>query len=102
MQCLKTPKTKAAAGGRAARRNDLQDIRYHVREHLSRHFSTTAPKSFQWIGRISGPVVQELLGRILFALNYPTATDDEKAMLLYYVDGLERRLIDIRRGGVHG
>jgi len=43
--------------------------------------------------------IQVVLGTILFALCWPTATNDDRAALLQCVDGLERKVIDLRRGG---
>lgn len=48
---------------------------------------------------ISAPLLREHLGRILFALNWDTTSDLDRTILLMCVDGLERRLIDSKRGG---
>ena len=43
--------------------------------------------------------IKELLGDILLAVHWPNAGDEDRATLLLCVDGLERRLIDLRREG---
>jgi hypothetical protein len=47
---------------------------------------------------ISYPMIQEFLGWILIALNWSTTTNNDRVALLQYVDGLERKLIDLRNG----
>ena len=42
--------------------------------------------------------IKELLGCILITLHWPTVTENDRAILLKYVDGLERNLIDLRCG----
>jgi hypothetical protein len=74
-----------AAPARTARREEQHHIQLYTQAKCS--------------SSISGPLLRELLGRILFALCWPTVTDDERATLLQCVDGLERRLIDLKRGG---
>lgn len=53
--------------------------------------------------RASVLILQELLGRILFSFNWNTTSNSDNATLLLCVDGLGRRLIDLRcRGGLDG
>ena len=42
--------------------------------------------------------IKEVLGAILLALHWPNTSDEERATLFLYVDGLERKLIDLRPG----
>jgi len=42
--------------------------------------------------------VQETLGTILLALNWPGWSREDRATLLFCIDTLERRLIDLERG----
>jgi len=46
---------------------------------------------------ISSSMIQEILGWLLIALNWPSVTDSERTTMLRYADGLERYLIDLRR-----
>ena len=41
--------------------------------------------------------VQELLGTLLLALNWSGWSREDRAILLFWIDALERRLIDIKR-----
>ncbi len=43
--------------------------------------------------------IQELLGTLLLALNWPVWADEDRAILLRCIDCLERKLIDIKQGG---
>jgi hypothetical protein len=45
--------------------------------------------------------IKELLGCILISLHWPTVTENDKAILLKYADGLERKLIDLSCEEVH-
>lgn len=66
--------------------NELNQKRvYSHNEHLSRAFSRQQ--------------LQELLGRILFTLNWDATSESDRTILLMHVEGLERKLIDLRRGG---
>ena len=42
--------------------------------------------------------IQETLGTLLFALNWPGWADEDRATLLRCIDCLERKLIDIKHG----
>ena len=43
--------------------------------------------------------VKELLGETLVRLHWPTVSPYDEVTLLLCVDGLERKLIDLKRGG---
>lgn len=44
--------------------------------------------------------IKDLLGLILISLHWPTVTENDRAVLLKYADGLERKLIDLRCGEI--
>lgn len=45
--------------------------------------------------------IKELLGCILITLHWSTVTENDRAILLKYADGLERNLIDLRCEEAH-
>ena len=49
---------------------------------------------------ISRVAIQEILGWLLIALNWPNVEAADRDTMLRYVDGLERCLIDMRDGGL--
>jgi hypothetical protein len=93
---MKTPKKKAGVRRGPGRPAAIQQlIQYRPVRSSSSLFLAAAQKT---PSRISTPVIQEVLGRILFALSWPTLTDGDRATLLECADGLERVLIDLRCG----
>jgi hypothetical protein len=65
----------------------------------SKLFSGGTGKKHQRGKRDSVAFLQKTLGQLLVALHWPTTEEDEKPVLLFYVDGLTRRLVDLRRRG---
>ena len=67
---------------------------YNQSRHIS-SFSFSSKRKFKI------DEIKELLGCILIAFHWSTVTENDKAILLKYADGLERKLIDLRCEEAH-
>ena len=71
-------------------------IRSYIQSRHSSNVSASLKRKFQI------EEIKELLGYILISLHWPTVKENDRAVLLKYADGLERKLIDLRCEEAHG
>lgn len=69
-------------------------------QHLLQPYWSSQQMSMFFVpltGKTQVKQAQEILGWILLSLQWPSVDDNERTILLHYVESLLRRLIDLRR-----